>query len=82
MEHGCELPRAQFGTIPSISSLLHTLVSLQIFLRRRFIFNWCAQRLGHYPKPAADFRDEVTVSLSRRTAAQLIDLCQSEAFRA
>jgi hypothetical protein len=32
----------------------------------------------HYLKPVADFRDEVAVVLPRRTAAQLIELCQVE----
>jgi len=32
----------------------------------------------HYLKPIADFRDEVAAALPRRTAAQLIELCQVE----
>jgi hypothetical protein len=32
----------------------------------------------HYLKPVADFRDEVAAALPRRTAAQLIELCQVE----
>ena len=32
----------------------------------------------HYLKPVADFRDEVATALPRRTAAQLIELCQVE----
>jgi hypothetical protein len=32
----------------------------------------------HYLKPVADFREEVTAALPRRTAAQLIELCQVE----
>src|SRR5437762_6249587 len=32
----------------------------------------------HYLKPVVDFRDEVAAALPRRTAAQLIELCQVE----
>jgi hypothetical protein len=32
----------------------------------------------HYLKPVTDFRDEVSAALPRRTAAQLIELCQVE----
>ena len=32
----------------------------------------------HYLKPIADFRDEVATALPRRTATQLIELCQVE----
>ncbi len=32
----------------------------------------------HYLKPVADFRDEVMAALPRRTATQLIELCQVE----
>jgi hypothetical protein len=32
----------------------------------------------HYLKPVADFRDEVPAALPRRTATQLIELCQVE----
>jgi hypothetical protein len=32
----------------------------------------------HYLKPVADFRDEVATALPRRTATQLIELCQVE----
>ncbi len=32
----------------------------------------------HYLKPVADFRDEAATALPRRTATQLIELCQTE----
>jgi hypothetical protein len=36
----------------------------------------------HYLKPIADFRDEVAAALPRRTATQLIELCQVESAAA